>query len=123
VVGTSRLVYTLKKSQQLEVTKRKILSEISEIFDPLGPLSPYIIIVKLLLQDLWLHKLTWDESLLQDLHSKWISFHTQLKDLRQVTIARHVVCKEHKSNYMALQTHHSLHTVHVCIYKIIRYSR
>ncbi|KAI5632257.1 pao retrotransposon peptidase domain-containing protein [Phthorimaea operculella] len=44
-----------------EFTKRTVLSVISKIFDPLGLLSPCVIVFKMLLQDLWLHKLSWDE--------------------------------------------------------------
>lgn len=43
------------------VTKRTILSEMSKLFDPLGLVSPCIIIPKTLMQQLWLHKLEWDD--------------------------------------------------------------
>ncbi|CAD6227941.1 GSCOCG00012021001-RA-CDS, partial [Cotesia congregata] len=40
-------------------TKRAILSEIAQIFDPLGFLSPLIIQAKMFMQELWLVKLGW----------------------------------------------------------------
>ncbi|KAJ8983754.1 hypothetical protein NQ317_017857 [Molorchus minor] len=43
------------------ITKRKILSEISQIFDPLGLICACIIIPKIILQKLWLLNLSWDD--------------------------------------------------------------
>ncbi|KAJ8976819.1 hypothetical protein NQ317_008713 [Molorchus minor] len=40
------------------VTKRGILSEVSQIFDPLGFLSPCIILAKIILQNLWCERVT-----------------------------------------------------------------
>lgn len=37
-----------------QITKRKILSVISQVYDPLGLLAPNIIITKILMQKLWL---------------------------------------------------------------------
>lgn len=58
------LFYTV---QQIEVntpiTKRKILSEIATIFDPLGLLGPVIIIAKIIMQSLWQIKVNWDDVL------------------------------------------------------------
>lgn len=56
------------------VTKRTILSTTAKIFDPLGLLGPVIIVAKLIMQRLWECKLSWDESIPQDLHSNWIKF-------------------------------------------------
>lgn len=50
-------------------TKRKLLSEIFKIFDPLGWISPVIIAVKILIQKLWLLNLDWDEELPNDIKS------------------------------------------------------
>lgn len=95
------LMYSTKNSSQAKVTKRKILSEITQIFDLLGLLSPCIVIAKNLLQTLWQHKLTWDESLPHDLYFKWLSFQRQLENLKQIRIPRHVMC----NNYKELQLH------------------
>ena len=45
------------------VSKRVILFEVAKLFDPLGFLSPVIVIAKLILQDLWQLAIQWDESL------------------------------------------------------------
>ncbi|XP_062556616.1 uncharacterized protein LOC134221441 [Armigeres subalbatus] len=44
-------------------TKRLVLSEIAKLFDPLGILSPIVVLAKLVMQQLWRKKLDWDEAI------------------------------------------------------------
>ncbi|XP_037816112.1 uncharacterized protein LOC119606616 [Lucilia sericata] len=46
-----------------ELTKRRALSEVAKIFDPLGWLSPVTVVAKLFVRKLWLLQCTWDEEL------------------------------------------------------------
>lgn len=48
-------------------TKHGVLSTISTLFDPLGLLSPFLLPVKVLIQELWKEKVEWDEKI-QDHH-------------------------------------------------------
>ena len=48
-------------------TKRSLLSIASKIFDPMGLISPYILRVKILFQELWSRGLQWDDKLPQDI--------------------------------------------------------
>ena len=50
-------------NSQNVLTKRKLLSEISKIYDPLGLLGPVILYAKVLTQDCWKSKISWDEEL------------------------------------------------------------
>ena len=43
------------------------LSRIATLFDPLGFFAPYIIHGKMLMQELWLHGLDWNDPLEEDL--------------------------------------------------------
>ena len=61
-------------------TKRKILSTLAGIFDPLGITSPVSVTGKVLFQEICVNKLGWDEPLPQELALKW---QTWLKDLQQ----------------------------------------
>ena len=47
--------------KQKEETRRDILSMMSSVFDPLGFLSPYILLAKLILQELCCGGIGWDE--------------------------------------------------------------
>ncbi|XP_061393091.1 uncharacterized protein LOC133328547, partial [Musca vetustissima] len=60
--------------QDLKATKRHILSISSRLFDPLGLLCPIITKAKMLLQELWINKLDWDESIPMRLSSVWEDF-------------------------------------------------
>lgn len=42
-------------------TKRKVLSELARFFDPMGWLAPVLVRGKILMQDLWLCGVAWDE--------------------------------------------------------------
>lgn len=94
-ITSDTLAFTIKELNQTKVTKSQILAEIAQIFDPLGLLSPCIIVTKVLLQELWLYKLSWDESLPLDLHNRWQSYRQQSQGLKQIEIQRKVICKNH----------------------------
>ncbi|XP_049300301.1 uncharacterized protein LOC125773310 [Anopheles funestus] len=76
-------------------TKRSILSEISKLFDPIGLLSPVIIIAKLIMQKIWLAGLPWDTYLEGDLLQEWLQFRTSLKTVNHIRIPRCVVMPNH----------------------------
>lgn len=62
--STDEFSFTSKaESTNKKITKRVITSEVAQIFDPLGLISPVVIRAKVLLQELWLYKLNWDDEL------------------------------------------------------------
>ncbi|XP_052748654.1 uncharacterized protein LOC113522128 [Galleria mellonella] len=56
------------------VTKRKVISDISRIFDPVGWLASVVIHVKTFIQMLWLSGIGLDEELLIQLLNKWLQY-------------------------------------------------
>uniref|UniRef100_A0A8D8SYY4 Peptidase A2 domain-containing protein n=1 Tax=Cacopsylla melanoneura TaxID=428564 RepID=A0A8D8SYY4_9HEMI len=72
------------------LTKRNILSDISRYYDPLGLLSPVIIVAKIQIQKLWLANLNWDDEILGEFASGWRKFHSQLHYLNDIKIIRNV---------------------------------
>ena len=53
----------LTSLQHSLTTKRDVLKDVSKLFDPLGFVSPITMSAKMVLQELWQHKLDWDEPL------------------------------------------------------------
>jgi len=51
---------------------------------------------KLILQDLWQLAIQWDESVPQDIHTRWITFRTQISDLNQLRIPQCVKLNAHQ---------------------------
>lgn len=70
------------------VSKRKIISDISRLFDPLGWLAPSIIVAKILIQKLWLAGISWDEEVPSILLKEWITYRKDLSSLVNVKIPR-----------------------------------
>lgn len=93
----------LKKDDSRKVTKRRVLSEVAAIFDPLGLISPIVVVGKLILQELWKNKAHWDESLPMALHTKWLQFREEAQQLQIIKIPRHVF------NSKGTATHFQLH--------------
>ncbi|KAJ8976529.1 hypothetical protein NQ317_015550 [Molorchus minor] len=83
------------------VTKRGILSTAAQVFDPLGLVAPVVIIIKLLIQTLWRLKLSWDESVPQDLHLSFLRFRDQLSSINRLKLPRHVLL----SNAVRIELH------------------
>jgi hypothetical protein len=69
-------------------TKRRLLSEVAKLFDPLGWLAPIIITAKILIQSLWKLEVGWDESLPDPVQQQWIEFTEELKVINSLSIPR-----------------------------------
>ncbi|CAC5396420.1 unnamed protein product [Mytilus coruscus] len=72
------------------ITKRKTLKEISEVFDPLGLFSPILISGKIFLHDLWKKHLRWDDELQNTYSLKWGSIQTDLQTFSECHISRSI---------------------------------
>lgn len=81
------------------LTKRIILSIISQIFDPLGIIGPVIIKAKIILQHLWKLKLEWDEPIISECRSEFIQFFNEIKYIDKISVPRHVLL----STYIQVQ--------------------
>ncbi|XP_064074465.1 uncharacterized protein LOC113394292 [Vanessa tameamea] len=95
--------YTLQLPNLCEsITKRKVLSEIARLYDPMGWISPVIITAKIFIQKLWKAKLEWDEKLPAELHKEWCSFRQDLHNVRNIVIPRWL--QSHKGDKIELHT-------------------
>lgn len=72
----------------LPVTKRSILKLAARVFDPLGFVTPFVIKVKVLFQELCADKSSWDDELSGEIKQKWNILVNELLVLRDVRIPR-----------------------------------
>ena len=75
---------TLHKS----VTRRCILSVVSSVFDPLGFVSPFVLVGKLLLQELCRDGLGWDEPVSGDVARAWTEWLKDMLALEAIDLPR-----------------------------------
>lgn len=99
-VSTDELAYSSQYKEYSRVTKRYVLAEIAQIFDPLGLIGPIIVNAKLFMQRFWALKIGWDESLPQDLNSQWLSFRNEMSEISSVRIPRRVLL-----SYLDIEVH------------------
>ncbi|XP_064072091.1 uncharacterized protein LOC135193463 [Vanessa tameamea] len=78
---------------QQPVTKRKIISDISRLYDPLGWVGPSIIIAKVMIQKLWLAGLDWDEEIPENLLQEWLTYREEQILLGNIRLPRWVGIK------------------------------
>ena len=72
-------------------TKREVLSETSKVFDPLPLCLPVTIRGHLLMRDLWVEKLTWDEEIPSEYQKIWKELSKDLCELGSLSFTRNVV--------------------------------
>jgi hypothetical protein len=87
--ASDEFLFKVKMEEPVGVlTKRGLLSEISKIFDPMGWLAPAIVLTKILMQDVWKEKTTWDDPPPIHIQNRWQSFKLNLKKIEEVRIPR-----------------------------------
>ncbi|XP_071648473.1 uncharacterized protein [Temnothorax longispinosus] len=84
------LQYSVTIEESSRVTKRLVLSQIAQIYDPLGLLGPVVIIAKCIMQSLWKIKTGWDEVLPTDLETTWKEYYKSLPQTNDVKIPKNI---------------------------------
>ncbi|XP_065365565.1 uncharacterized protein LOC135958596 [Calliphora vicina] len=74
--------------QSTSITKRQILSSVAKLFDPAGWLSPIVIRAKILMQQLWLEGLDWDEEVSPESLQNWNSLVQDIAKIESISIPR-----------------------------------
>ena len=85
------------------LTKRSLLSATAKLYDPMGWLSPIIIVFKILLQQIWLTGVKWDKLVPEPIkqQQQFLQHYSELKKLSQITMPRAIV----KNAIQDLQLH------------------
>lgn len=69
-------------------TKRGILSSVSQIYDPLGLLAPFLLQGRILMQQSCQQEGGWDDPVPRELQTRWISWIQDMDNLKLVCISR-----------------------------------
>lgn len=68
--------------------KRNVLSAIASLFDPLQFLAPFTVRAKIIMQEVWMAGVGWDELLPDDLNAKWEKWVSELPQLSDIAVPR-----------------------------------
>ncbi|XP_063984105.1 uncharacterized protein LOC135166075 [Diachasmimorpha longicaudata] len=91
-------IYKSRKPSTEQINKRTILSEIAQIYDPLGLIGPVIIRAKIFIQELGLLKIGWDDPLPLSHIKRWKEFREEFSNLDQISIPRWLQTSSTSSN-------------------------
>lgn len=61
----------LYSQELILLSKRKIVSQVARIYDPIGFVSAFLIRAKIGLQELWKRGIDWDEELPPEMQKRW----------------------------------------------------
>ena len=84
---------------QMPLTKRGLWSMISQIYDPLGFCSPFLLPGRRILQELCRTVKEWDTEIPQDILKKWVKWSSGLKQLEKIRIKRCYTSLENVESY------------------------
>ncbi|GBN71528.1 hypothetical protein AVEN_112953-1 [Araneus ventricosus] len=79
----------LSNLNENECTKRNVLHTAAKLFDPSGFISPFLIRIKCLLQELWQLGIGWDEVFTGQIKENFQNWCKEIKDLQNLKIPRY----------------------------------
>ncbi|XP_075990299.1 uncharacterized protein LOC142985945 [Anticarsia gemmatalis] len=86
--------FDFKVEAPSKLTKRTLLSSISQIFDPLGWLSPVTTKLKLLFQETWSLNFQWHEILPDHITQKWYTIQDDIDNINHTKVERWLQCNK-----------------------------
>ncbi|XP_043258045.1 uncharacterized protein LOC122400588 [Colletes gigas] len=87
-------IFKQRAAEQSRITKRVLLSQIAQLFDPLGLLGPVIIKAKIIMQQLWKSAIDWDDLVPQSIKQAWLEIKDELCLLNNFTVPRRIAIHE-----------------------------
>ena len=72
----------------VSLTRRMVLEQVMGVYDPLGLLSPFLLIAKVYLRETWELQLGWDDPLPPTLDEKWRHFFVDLFQIENLQFPR-----------------------------------
>ena len=78
----------LNEQEPMQFSKRKILSQVARIYDPIGFAAAFLIRAKIGLQALWKIGVSWDEKLPPNVSEQWINFFNEMMKLNEIRFHR-----------------------------------
>ena len=75
-------------AQTLPITKRSLLKFTAKIFDPVGALSPFVLKLKSLFQQMCVEGLGWNDDLQGEFRLKYFHLISELQDLQCISLPR-----------------------------------
>lgn len=114
--NSDSLTYSINISSTTKVTKRHILSVISQIFDPLGLIGPCVVEAKIIMQRLWLEKYDWDDEVSFEIRQLWSIFENTITSLNQLKIPRWVLYENSVTYEIHVFTDASEKAYGACVY-------
>ncbi|XP_055906876.1 uncharacterized protein LOC129942102 [Eupeodes corollae] len=92
-------------SENIWPTKREMLRILMSVFDPLGLIANFMILLKILLQEVWSSAVEWDEKIKPQHYEKWCAWKNRIPSIKEIVIGRPYLAKiSFKENY-SLQLH------------------
>ncbi|XP_052738126.1 uncharacterized protein LOC128198186 [Bicyclus anynana] len=89
---SDNLNFLIEINTNKKLTKRNIISIISQIFDPLGLVGPCVVMAKLIIQALWISKCDWDSEAPDVIKKDFLDIANSLHFLNSIKIPRFVSC-------------------------------
>lgn len=80
--------FELEGVRTTKMTHKSMCAEVGKLFDPIGQIQPLIVPAKILLQDLWRAKVTWDEVVPEPLQRRWEVIAQSFEDLAPFKLSR-----------------------------------
>lgn len=82
--------FNVQLKEHTKLTKRKLLSESAQVYDPLGWLAPTVVLFKMLYQKTWMMKLDWDQDLPKEIASDYLLIRNELPCFQNLQFPRHM---------------------------------
>ncbi|XP_055936869.1 uncharacterized protein LOC129966468 [Argiope bruennichi] len=98
------------------ISKRKLLSIVNSIYDPIGFTSPATLLPKLLLQEAWRSKLNWDEELTPDMQKRYQRWAKHLDIIERCRIPRKLFYGSFEKATLHIFTDASAHGYACCAF-------
>ena len=86
------------------ITKRDLLSSTAKIYDPMGLISPVVLMMKVLFQETCKAELDWDMPLPLELSTRWEVWRANVSSCQEITIPRCVI-PENKELIQSIELH------------------